>query len=67
MPILEKNIIKTQSFYRCVILFLYHNQQKINFFIRFSCDIEPFQMQHLEILLQTILFDETFLLKKMIF
>lgn len=60
----RKKYYQNASFYRCVILFLYHNHQKINFFIRFSCDIEPFQMQHLEILLQTILFDETFPFKE---
>lgn len=56
--IFRNKYYQNATFYRAVILFLHHNQQKINFFIKFSCDIEPFTIQHLETLFQFLLFDE---------
>lgn len=46
------------AYYRALILFLHHNHIKIPLFVKLSCDIEPFSMKHLEILLQNILFED---------
>lgn len=46
------------SYYRALILFLNHNKIKISPSIKQQCNIEPFNISHMEILLQNLLFDD---------
>ncbi len=46
------------SYYRALILFLNHNKIKISPSIKQQCNIEPFNIYHLQILFQNVLFDD---------
>ena len=56
--IFRQKFFLNASYYRAIILFLHHNHIKIPTIIKISCDIEPFTINHLEILLQNILFED---------
>ena len=54
----RKKYFQNATYYRALVLFLHHNNIKIPFMVKFNCNIEPFNISHLQDMLQYILFED---------